>query len=191
MPDTLPSALEDIRAQLQEASDRAQNILANLSPELAGLRPDPASWSVAECIAHLSLTTDAYTPVIREALADGRQRNVVSTSGSFRANLNARLLAWWLEPPYQFKARTPAAFVPGLRDPMQALPGFLERQQYLFDLLTDAKGLAIDRLRIVSPFARQMRYSVYSGFVLIAAHQRRHLWQAEQIARRVVAAANP
>jgi hypothetical protein len=54
-------------------------------------------------------------------------------------------------------------------------------------LLAEANGLAIDRLRIASPFARQIRYSVYSAFRLIAVHQRRHLWQAEQVARSVTA----
>jgi hypothetical protein len=162
-------------------------MLADLPRELAGRRPDPTSWSVAECLAHLTLTTDAYVPAIREALADGRRQNLLSSRQSFRMELPARLLAWWLEPPYRLKSRTPAAFVPASSDPTEALPEFLQRQQRLFPLLAEANGLAIDRLRIASPFARQIRYSVYSAFRLIAVHQRRHLWQAEQVARSVTA----
>jgi hypothetical protein len=183
MPDILPPALEDIRTQLEAASSHAQQLVADLRPESIERRPNPTSWSVAECIVHLSLTTDAYVPTIRKALADGRQQNLLSTRQSFRMELAARLLAWWLEPPYRLKSRTPAAFVPGSADFTKALPDFLHRQQQLFHLLTEAKGLAIDRLQIASPFAPQVRYSVYSAFRIIAAHQRRYLWQAQQVAR--------
>jgi hypothetical protein len=30
---------------------------------------------------------------------------------------------------------------------------------------------------LVSPFAEKMKYNAYSAFVLITAHNHRHLWQ--------------
>jgi hypothetical protein len=45
------------------------------------------------------------------------------------------------------------------------------------------RGLALDRVKITSPFAENRKYSAYSAFVLIPAHKRRHLWQAEQALR--------
>ena len=30
------------------------------------------------------------------------------------------------------------------------------------------------------PFDSRVKYNVYSAFLIVAAHQRRHLWQAEQ-----------
>lgn len=182
-------ALEDIRAELEAVSKRASAIVAALPPELMGRRPVPESWSVAECLNHLTLTADAYAPVVREALAEGRRHNLRGSGKHFRMEPVAWLLAWWLEPPYRFRSRTPAAFVPATSDPAEALPHFLERQQQLLGLLAEANGLALERLQIASPFARQVRYSVYSAFRLIAVHERRHLWQAEQVARRVKAGA--
>jgi len=187
MANSLAPPLDPIRAQLEAASSRAQQIVGNLPPALLGRRPDQHSWSVAECLAHLSLTTDGYLPAIRQALEEGRSRHLLQSEGKFRMGISARILAWWLEPPYRLKSRTPAAFVPGVEDPAAALPDFLHRQQQLLILLAQADGLALDRLRITSPFARQVRYNVYAAFCLIAAHERRHLWQAEQTARKLLA----
>jgi hypothetical protein len=33
---------------------------------------------------------------------------------------------------------------------------------------------------MISPFDSRVRYNLFSAFRIIAAHQRRHLWQAEQ-----------
>jgi hypothetical protein len=179
--------LDQIAVQLEAASARAQRIVGSLSPALLGRRPDPNSWSVAECIAHLSLTTDAYLPAIRQALEEGRRRGLRRSGNSFRVELSARMLAWWLEPPYRMKARTPAAFVPGVEDPEAVLADFLERQRRLLEVLVEGSGLPLDRLPIRSPFAHWMHYGVYAAFVVIAAHERRHLWQAEQTAQKVEA----
>jgi DinB superfamily len=183
MAGALTPPLDQIHSQLEAAASRARTIVEGLSPALLGRRPDQDAWSVAECIAHLSLTTDAYVPAIRQALDEGRAKHLLRSGTSFRMGIPARLLAWWLEPPYRLRSKTPAAFVPGVENPANALPDFLHRQQQLLILLAEADGLALDRLQIPSPFARQMRYNVYAAFRLIAVHQRRHLWQAEQTAK--------
>lgn len=186
MPRTLSAPLEQVRSQLEAASGRAQQLVAGLpSSELLGRRPQPDSWSIAECLAHLTLTSDAYLPLLRQAIARGRTDNLLDTGREFHMEFTSRLLAWWLEPPYRLKSKTGPAFVPGLNDCANALPHFLGRQQQLAALLTEADGLALDRIKIASPFAAHVRYNVYSAFQLIAVHERRHLWQAEQAARRL------
>jgi hypothetical protein len=188
MSDALAPPLDSVRTQLEAAESRARRIVESLSPGLLGRRPSEDAWSVAECIAHLSLTTDAYVPAIRQALEEGRRRQLLQSRTRFRMGISARLLAWWLEPPYRMKSRTPAPFVPEVKTTEEALPEFLRGQQQLLTLLREANGLALDELEIVSPFAKQLRYNVYAAFRLIAVHQRRHLWQAEQTARKLGAA---
>jgi hypothetical protein len=125
-------------------------------------------------------------PAIGQALEQGRSQHLLQSGESLRMELPARMLAWWLEPPYRLKSRTPPAFVPAVENTAAVLPEFLHRQQRLLNVLAEADGLALDRLRISSPFAQQMRYSVYTAFRLIAVHQRRHLWQAEQTAQKLL-----
>ena len=65
------------------------------------------------------------------------------------------------------------------------MPDTLERFDYLqqqMQMRIDrSAGLALDRLRLVSPFNAHVKYNLYATFCIIATHQRRHLWQAEQV----------
>lgn len=49
------------------------------------------------------------------------------------------------------------------------------------DLLREAAGIDLNRTRFVNPFIPLVRFTVGTGFLVIAAHERRHLWQAERV----------
>jgi hypothetical protein len=70
-----------------------------------------------------------------------------------------------------------------VRDTEVVFREFLSLEKELEEKLDFAQALALDRVEINSPFAEKMKYNCYSAFVLIAAHNRRHLWQAEQALR--------
>ena len=88
----------------------------------------------------------------------------------------------FLEPPYKIKTKTPP---PSFRSTVEPMSDTLERFDYLQQevqvRIDRSAGLALDRLRMVSPFDARIKYNLYAAFCLIAAHQRRHLWQAEQV----------
>jgi len=44
-----------------------------------------------------------------------------------------------------------------------------------------AEGRPLEDMRMVSPFDAKVKYNAYSCLVLLPRHQRRHLWQAEQV----------
>jgi hypothetical protein len=46
--------------------------------------------------------------------------------------------------------------------------------------LRSGDGLALDQIQIHSPFAENMKYNLYSALVIIPAHNRRHLCQADR-----------
>ncbi len=68
----------------------------------------------------------------------------------------------------------------------ETLERFDYLQQELQVRIDRSAGLALDRLRLVSPFDARVKYNLYATFCIIAAHQRRHLWQAEQVKHRIV-----
>lgn len=61
-----------------------------------------------------------------------------------------------------------------LVDPFGAL------QDRVKDFVTRSNGADVARLKIQSPFAEKLKYSMYSALRIIPVHQRRHLWQAEK-----------
>jgi hypothetical protein len=107
----------------------------------------------------------------------------VAPPARLRADLMGRLLAWLLEPPSRVKTKTPPAFVPVADLPKaDGLAAWDRAHATLADLVARARGAPIDRVKIVSPFdpRGKLKYSVYSALLILAAHERRHLWQASR-----------
>jgi hypothetical protein len=177
----VPSSDLQVERLLQELRDtraRAEEVFNGRKPVELLRRPAERRWSAAECVEHLNITNRAYLPRLSEAVRSLRQKNLVG-HGKFRLDWNARLLQYWLEPPSRLRLPTGAAFRPaGQPDPAAVLNAFEAIGRDLETELANARGLALDAEKIRSPFARNMQYSVYSAFTLIAAHNRRHIWQA-------------
>ena len=174
------SALEDVERELDEATERARTLVNSTAPRLFTVRPDLSSWSAAECLAHLSVSTEMFLPVLRAAIDDGRKRGLTS-KGKPRMDWLGAILRWFLEPPVRSRVRTSAPFVPrAVRAKAEALAEFVSLQDKLRDLIAEARDVEVGKLKIVSPFDKRVRYNVYSAFRILIAHQRRHLWQAEK-----------
>jgi hypothetical protein len=48
-------------------------------------------------------------------------------------------------------------------------------------VVRDGAELDLNRIRFHNPFVATLRFTVGAGLLIIAAHNRRHLWQAEQV----------
>lgn len=173
--------LDDVEKELTEATQRAWSLVQTTDGRLFTVRPNTSSWSAAECLSHLSISTEMFLPVLQKALDDGRRRGLVAKERPPRMDLIGRVLRWFLEPPIRQRMKTTAPFVPrSVRAKADAFGEFANLQSKLAELLTAARGIDLSRIKIVSPFDRRVRYNVYSAFRILVAHQRRHLWQAEQ-----------
>lgn len=181
---TAAQQLDAARAGL-EACRRHGHEVANTFDESRWIaRPPSGGWSPAECFAHLNLTTNGMLPLMRAGVAEARQK-AWPAPPSYRVGLLARLLRWVLEPPYRMKTATQPAFVPERHlTKADVLHNWDEGHRALAALIDDARGLGIDKALLVSPFdpRGKMRYSVYAALLIIAAHERRHLWQARRAA---------
>jgi hypothetical protein len=135
---------------------------------------------VAECLIHLNLTSEAFLPLIREAIARGRERRLVGI-GPFRRDPVGWFVYRMTEPPVRFPVKTTDAFVPeGGAPKARVLDAFDALQARLVGSVRDADGLDLGRLRVRSPFNSRLRYNLYSCLTIIPAHQRQHLSQAEE-----------
>lgn len=175
-------AIEAAEVELNDATARAWKLINSTDGRLFTVRPQPASWSAAECLAHLSVSSEMFLPVIRTAVDDGRRNGLTAKQKKEPTmDLLGRVLRWAMEPPIRKRYKTTAPFVPkSVRAKADAFGEFAALQSKLIDLLHDARGLDLTKIRITSPFDRRVRYNLYSAFRILTAHQRRHLWQAEQ-----------
>jgi hypothetical protein len=176
----------EVLARGLEASSRAVAGLfeAHTHAQLAA-SPSGGSWSAAECIVHLSMTSAATVPSIETAVKELRARGLRRASVS-RMDWVGRLVRWSQEPPPRFRFRTGAGFQPLRVEPLSGvLLEFMTWQARLLELVRASEGFDLEAVKITSAFNRRVRYNVYSAFAILEAHERRHLWQAE----RAVAAA--
>ncbi len=171
--------LDAILQQIGDATGHARRFLGTPADAFER-RPAPESWSAAECVRHLSLTTTAYLPMIDAALALADVRDVGPTH-RYRRDLFGALLTWLLEPPFRSKTKTAAQFVPLTAGDPASVVGEFELLQREFALRVErCAGRDLARKRLVSPFNASVKYNLYSALTIMMAHERRHLWQADR-----------
>lgn len=176
----MTDAILSVENELTDATDRARRLVDSTPARLFTVRPALTHWSAAECLSHLSISTELFLPVLRKAADDARGRGVTGNAVPHMDILGS-ILRWFLEPPVRSRMKTRAAFVPrSIRAKAEALAEFSMLQSQLIELLRSVRDVPIWKVKIVSPFDSRLRYNVYSAFRIVAAHQRRHLWQAEQ-----------
>jgi hypothetical protein len=144
------------------------------------------AWSVAENIAHLNLTARAMQPLLEAATEQARalgarpvrlRRSVLGAILSATVGPVPRLLGVQLG-----RVRTPPPFVPTGDEPRAMISAEFERHLAAHDAgIRAADGLAIDQVRIDSPFAPGTKYDAYSGWMVVVRHAHRHLAQAERV----------
>ncbi|MDP9193474.1 MAG: DinB family protein [Acidobacteriota bacterium] len=174
-------AIEGVEKELNDATHRAWTLVQTTEGRLFTVRPNPSAWSAAECISHLSISTEMFLPVLQKALDEARKRGLPAGKQPPKMDILGRVLRWFLEPPTRQRVKTSAPFVPrSVRAKAEAFGEFASLQSKLAEQLTAARGIDLMKIKIVSPFDKRVRYNVYSAFLILIAHQRRHLWQAEQ-----------
>jgi len=173
--------LADIRHQLNNCTQRAQYVVYGLTPEQLKQRPANGGWSIAECLMHLVLTSDEYLKLADAAFLDAPR----GTAKTFKRDLVGRILAWTMEPPYRVKSKTLPVYIPDAGALENALPRFVESQKLLIETLSRASGILLDRVMVQSSFNPRIHYNLLSFFAILAAHQRRHLWQAERVRQQI------
>lgn len=172
-----------IVTDLESAAERVRQLDASLPYHAWSARSAPGRWSAAECVAHLNLTSEALLPLVRDALRDARNRHE-PTPSRYRRNALG-WLAWKIVAPEGgLKTKTIAAFVPTPAPPVDILvSNFIQLQQEIISCVREGNGLALERVKVRSPFHGRMVYNVYAALTLVPRHQHRHLRQAEQAAQ--------
>jgi hypothetical protein len=180
--------LEALIVSLDGAQSRLRNLTDKLADSKWNRRPAPGQWSAAECVEHLNITSRAFIPLLRDAIAEARLGRQ-----SHKAHYRRDPLGWFMSimmGPLRHigkfrvvRVKTLPPFVPNAdRSRSEILSDFVRLNSDLVSLLRSADGLPIDEYKIVSPFGGRMRYNAFSAFAIIARHEHRHVLQAEEAA---------
>ena len=173
--------LEDYRIQIGRIKRRCEALVEGLGNEAFNWKPEEHRWSICECLSHLNVTAELYLPVIDKALAKSRSQGLLGDVPARRG-----LIGGWIvrfsEPPAKRRVKAPKVFLPKAEQPLDSVvPKFMELQDRLVKRLRQANGLDLWRTKIRSPAIALLRLSLGETFALLTGHERRHLWQAEQV----------
>ncbi|MGK2963042.1 MAG: DinB family protein [Gemmatimonadaceae bacterium] len=178
--------LSKIIEALDQAMRRLDELAEATPADRWSARNDPSRWSVAECVAHLNLTSEAYVPLIRQAIADARK--LPQSGNGYSGTFIGRMFGALVGPLPSIgrvrigRVKTPAEFVPSGNLPKNVVVAEFKRlQDELTGMVREGDGLALDKVLITSPFGGKVRYDCYSALVLLPRHQERHLQQAESV----------
>jgi hypothetical protein len=94
----------------------------------------------------------------------------------------ARIFIGSLEPPPKRKIRAPKKILPASRiGGREVLEAFLRSHDEVRAVIAECAGRDLNRIRFRNPFIGFLRFTVGAGLLITSAHDRRHLWQAEQV----------
>lgn len=181
---TVAEQVERVTSELRDAQKAVAALGAATTDAQWTARPQSGGWSAAECIVHLTMTTDSYLPLLEAAMA--KVPGGATTPARYKMGLGGWLLAKFLEPPARLRSKTIPAFMPAAEAPKSAtLAAFAMRQAELLNWIERSAGRPLNQAMLTSPFNERLKYNAYTALCVTAAHQRRHIWQAERATRGI------
>ena len=174
---------EEYVAELRRQSVEAEALVGGLERTALNWRPDASSWSVAQCIEHLAGTNEFYVAAIRDAI-ERNEDQIAPGPGIYRsAGWPSRKFIESMEPPPTRKFRAFKKIVPSPTnyEDERVLSRFLEVQDDLAQFVQECREMDLGSIRFHNPFLKGVRFTVSSGLLIVGAHNRRHLWQAERV----------
>ena len=176
-----PQWAAELLGQFDAADRDATRVASGLTLAQLNWRQADDQWSVGQCLEHLAMANEVYLPAIERALA-GRPVGVVQevTPGW----LGRWFLRNVIEPtPTTARRRAPREIKPPVRVDGAILDRFHRTNANACDVVRRASRLDVNHIRFRNPFVPLIRFTIGTGFVILATHQRRHLLQAERIRR--------
>jgi hypothetical protein len=177
----------DLQQLLDEidAVDRAtEALLSRVSDAQFFWQPDEGrSWSIAQCFDHLAVTHAIYGHAMAEAIQTARARRLTG-GGPIESSFFGRQFLKSMEPPVTRRFRAPGKVIPRTHKTRDEIVGeFREGHERLRAMIRAAAEIDVNRATFRNPFFRLFSVRVGTGLRVGPAHDRRHVWQAENVTR--------
>lgn len=180
-------SVEEYQRQITEIKNYARNLLKDVPESDFNKTPSTGGWSVGECFEHMNILGRGYVANLQKAVADGRAKNLTG-SGKVKYGFFARKFISSMEPPYKMKLKTTSAMQNKSKNLSKetVLAEFLKIQDELLEILKSAQGLDFKKIKAPSMFFKLLKFNVGEWLASMASHERRHLWQASNVKKKLV-----
>jgi hypothetical protein len=175
-------ALERYAADFAAVRTDVASVVADLTEPELQWREREGRWSIVECLEHLN-SGWTILPKLDRKIALARENGIAGV-GPFRRTWFGRFYVRAVEPPVRFRVPAPRRFRPR-REPPSAdvVPRLLALQDEFAARVRSADGLDVGAILLSSPITHRLKLTLGEWFAFLAAHERRHLWQAANVRR--------
>jgi hypothetical protein len=181
MPTQVEYTSEEFIAELERQGTQAATMADGLSESALNWQPNAGkSWSVAQCLDHLVIMNRMYVKTLQDAVADNEdqlepRKNPIQPSGWL-----TRIFIRYEEPPPKIKLPAPKKIAPPSNLTGAVIEDFKAVQQELVDFMREWGAADLGDLKLKDPLF-PIHLTADTELLVIAAHNRRHLWQAENV----------
>jgi len=173
--------------QLYQNSIKKLEFLKSVPEQDLSIKPAPTIWSAAEIFEHILLFNKMYQKMIQQALDSATDNH--SDSDRFNARFFIRPFITMVRPPYKMKIKTLKPMQPsGLHDkpPHSVINELIMFNQDQIDLLKELekRKLNLDQMKGKNKVFK-IKMTVTEFFLMMDAHQDRHIWQAQQLLKKL------
>jgi len=158
-----------------------KDLVYPLSDRQINWRPHYDKWSILDNILHISQTNRFYLDSIRGKLSALRHSEK-RVEQKAEWSLQGRFILYLMEPPYRLRFKAPEKLISKKTLSREEVAHqFLRIHSKIETLLEEASFYRLTGQRFFAPASKRISFSFVEIVSVLAAHERRHLWQAEQI----------
>jgi len=176
--------LDQVQQEFQDIIERAKAIEA-LPEELQLHRESPDRWHAVECIEHINLTLDVYLPNMQQAICKAKHRNWLAKP-TFKSGFFGNKMTEGTRPGADgqigfrmktFKKTTPETITENTR---AVFDKFYAQHEAMLEAIEEARSINLEKARVVSLIGPLLKFRLGDAFRFMAAHDSRHVLQAEK-----------
>jgi uncharacterized damage-inducible protein DinB len=173
--------LNPILKEAAELPSKLQEVFGSLTAEQLNWKPNPATWSIGECIDHLINTNRSYFAQLEAISRGDKYESFWEKLPLFHKFWGKTLLNATSDVEVK-KGKSPRPFKP-VRSTVATsiLDEFALHQKQLISKVESTDKVDHHKTMITSPAAAFITYSLHDALLIIFQHERRHFNQAKSL----------
>lgn len=174
----MQTSINNLINDYNELIIRTKKLFVNKTEEEINKKPSLKSWSAAECIDHLNVYASAYlaNTKVLETLAKDIDRD---KNYSPRFLPSKFIKAVGPDAKLKLKSINVSSSYSSEID-KKIIEQFISYQKKFLEVLSQISFDDLKKIKVVSPFARLLKFQLGEMLLLTLHHQQRHLNQAER-----------
>lgn len=177
--------IEDFLRTAEQNKKMVEDKFLFISLELLTKKPNPNSWSAAECFQHLIFTNQSYLESFRKFVGENKIDNAssagISIDYKFKHSFWGKFILYFVKPSNKIKSKTTKPFNPSFsKVELDVVKKYLTQHEQLVDAVIKMRAFDLKNIKIPSPINNKIKYNLGDSIRIIILHDQRHIQQAER-----------